>query len=93
MPQQGSECTSSRLHNGASGSIEEMKQQGVIKEYWQFKWKGAEIVSASTSSDRIAGYLITGATKEELSQKLVKADDVIKIVSKSGNDIMKHNLL
>lgn len=73
--------------------FDKLKKEGVIDDYFLYKTKGMEIKKAETSSDRIAGYLITGATKEELSQKLVKADDVIKIVSKSGNDIMKHNLL
>jgi biotin carboxylase len=73
--------------------FEEMKQQGVIKEYWQFKWKGAEIVSASTSSDRIASITIQANSYEELVEKHNTAARNIRIIDTNGNDIMRHDLL
>ena len=33
--------------------FEELKQEGILAEFWQFKWQGAEVFNAATSSDRI----------------------------------------
>lgn len=73
--------------------FEELKQAGILTEYWQFKWKGAEVINAATSSDRIASITITADTYEELVEKHNKAASVIKLIDVNGNDIMRHDLL
>ena len=64
-----------------------------MAEYWQFKWQGAEITNAISSSDRIAGINITADSFEELVEKHNRAAARIKIIDKNGNDIMRHDLL
>lgn len=73
--------------------FEELKQEGILAEYWQFKWQGAEIFNAATSSDRVASITIKADSYEELVEKHNKATQRIKIVSSDGNDIMRHDLL
>ncbi len=73
--------------------FEELKQEGVLAEYWQFKWKGAQISNAVTSSDRVCSITIQADTFEELVEKHNKAASVIKIMDDQGNDIMRHDLL
>lgn len=73
--------------------LEELKQQGVIDTYFEYKTKGMEITHAETSGDRPAGYLITSDTAEGLQEKLNYVDSHIKVVSDKGKDIMMHNLL
>ncbi len=73
--------------------FEELKQEGVLAEYWQFKWKGAQIGSAATSSDRVASITIQADSFEELVEKHNKAAKTIKMVDAEGNDIMRHDLL
>lgn len=73
--------------------FEELKQAGVLKEYWQFKWKGAEIRSAVTSSDRVASITITANTLEEFIAKHHEACRRIRIIDADGRDIMRHDLL
>lgn len=73
--------------------FEELKSDGTIAEYWQFKWKGAEIKSAQTSSDRIASITIYADSQEELIEKHNRISSIIKIVDREGNDIMRHDLL
>lgn len=73
--------------------FEELKQKGVLAEYWQFKWQGAEIVNATTSSDRVASITIKADSYEELVEKHNRTAKIIKIIDHDGNDIMRHDLL
>lgn len=73
--------------------LEELKQQGIIDSYFEYKTKGMEISHAETSGDRPAGYLITAETADALQEKLSYVDSHIKVVSDKGEDIMLHNLL
>ena len=73
--------------------FEELKQEGIILEYWQFKNKGAVIKSAVSSSDRIASITIVADSFEELVEKHNIAKSRIKIIDVNGNDIMRHDLL
>jgi len=73
--------------------FEELKKEGIISEYWQFKWQGAEISKAVTSSDRIASFTIKTNSYEELVEKHNKIASTIKIIDINGKDIMRHDLL
>lgn len=73
--------------------FEELKMEGVIAEYWQFKNKGAHISNAVTSSDRIASITIKADSHEDLVKKHDIAASRIKIIDVNGEDIMRHDLL
>lgn len=73
--------------------FEELKREGVISEYWQFKWKGAEVINAISSSDRIASITIQADSYDELVAKHNEAASRIKIIDVNGDDIMRHDLL
>lgn len=73
--------------------FEELKENGIIEDFFLYKTPGMLIKGAETSSDRPAGYLIVGDSEEELALKLSEADSFIKIISKNGDDLMMHNLL
>ena len=73
--------------------FEELKQEGILAEYWQFKWKGAEIINATTSSDRVASITIKADSYEELVTKHNEVAKRIKVISLDGHDIMRHDLL
>ena len=73
--------------------FEELKQEGMIFDYWQFKWRGAETKDAFTSSDRVASVTIVANTMEELIQKQEIVASRIKIIDADGNDILRHNLI
>ena len=73
--------------------FEELKQAGVIAEYWQFKWPGAEITNAISSSDRVASVTIFSDSYEELVEKHNQMAARVKIIDKSGADMMRHDLL
>lgn len=73
--------------------LAELKRQGVVDTYFEYKTKGMEITHAETSGDRPAGYLITSDTADGLLAKLNYVDSNIKVISDKGEDIMMHNLL
>ncbi|MDR2410258.1 MAG: ATP-grasp domain-containing protein [Bacteroidales bacterium] len=72
--------------------IEELKQKNIIDEYFIYKTKGMNIHKAETSSDRVAGFLITGQHKDLLDYKLRLCDENIQILDAQGRDIMIHSL-
>lgn len=72
--------------------FEELKQAGVLNEYWLFKWKGAVIGNAMSSSDRIAGINITADSFEELVEKHDKAVAALRAIDAEGKDMLRHDL-
>lgn len=73
--------------------FEELKQAGVLDEYWQFKWQGAAITNAATSSDRVASITIVADSFEELVEKHNKAVAAIKVIGSDGQDMLRRDLL
>lgn len=73
--------------------LTELKKQGVVDAFFEYKTKGMNILNAETSSDRPAGYLITAETASALEDKLAVVDSRIKVISDKGEDIMLHGLL
>ncbi|MBE6850379.1 MAG: ATP-grasp domain-containing protein [Ruminococcus sp.] len=73
--------------------FEELKQEGVVSDYYLFKWQGAEMCNATNSGDRIAGFTAQADTFEELKAKYDEALTRIKVLDVDGNDIMRHDLL
>ena len=73
--------------------FEELKQEGILSEYWQFKWKGANMMGATSSSDRVASITIQADTFEDLVAKHNAAAKRIKVIDAEGNDILRHDLL
>lgn len=73
--------------------FEELKNDGVIVDYYLFKWRGAEMADIKSSGDRICGFTIGADTPEELLEKHRTACRLMKVLDIHGNDIMRHDLL
>ena len=71
----------------------ELEAQSVIYDFFKYKTEGSVIDKSETSSDRVAGYLIVADSKEELKGKEQMANDILKIISTDGKDIMRHDLV
>lgn len=72
----------------------ELKSQGILSEYFLFKWQGAEFDgSIENSGDRIGGFTIQADTPEELLRKHEIAARDLRVVDVNGNDMMRHDLL
>ena len=76
----------SKLNN-----FDEMCNKGVMHSYFTYKMPGSLIEKSTTSSDRVAGFLIVGNSNEEIETKLGKINDVVKVLDPSGKDIMRHD--
>lgn len=73
--------------------FEELKREGVISDYYLFKWKGVVLDKIASSGDRICGFTIQADTREEMIKKHAKAASQIKVIDVNGKDIMRHDLL
>ncbi len=73
--------------------FEELKAEGVISEYFLFKWRGATMSGTSNSGDRIAGFTVQADTLEEQKKKYNTAIARLRVLDPDGNDILRHDLL
>ena len=73
--------------------FEEMKDQGVISEYFQLKTKGTECREIKSSGDRVAYYTIQAPTIDEVREKDKKANSVLRVVDSEGKDVLRHDLI
>ncbi len=73
--------------------FEELLDEGCLKDYYLFKWKGAEFGEIRASGDRVAGYTVVGETPEELIRKHNEVRRRIKVISSAGEDMTRHDLL
>lgn len=73
-------------------NYDEMKETGIIHSFFTYKMPNAVIEKSNTSSDRVAGFLVVGNTKDEVERKLKEANVSLKVLSPDGVDIMRHDL-
>ncbi len=72
--------------------FEELKKEGVISEYFLFKWRGAEMSAATSSGDRIAGFTVQADTLSEQKEKYRRALSRIRVLDPNGKDILRRDL-
>ena len=70
----------------------ELKDKGVIYDYFALKTPGTEFKGVSSSGDRIAAFTIIADTYEELNNKYIEAHKSIKVINSEGKDMMRHDL-
>lgn len=70
-----------------------LKTNGILLEYFMFKWKGAEFTTIENSGDRLCGFSIEADTVDELYKKHSLCNKTIKALSADGGDLIRHDLL
>lgn len=73
--------------------FEELKAEGLITDYYLFKWKGAAFDKIASSGDRIAGFTVMAESVEELRKKHSEATARMKVIDQNGEDMMRHDLI
>lgn len=73
--------------------FEALKQEGLLENYFLFKWQGAEMTGVTNSGDRIAGFTVQADTQEEICHKYDEVISRIRVLDPEGKDIMRHDLL
>lgn len=72
-------------------NFEEMRNRGIIYSYFTYKMPGAVIEKSNTSSDRVAGFLVVGQSKDEVEEKMKIANDKLQVMNPENEDIMRHD--
>lgn len=73
--------------------FEQLRQEGVLTDYYSLRPKGMQIQGVRSSSDRIAGMTITANSLQEFNEKHRYIVDNTRILDENGVDIMRHDLL
>ena len=73
--------------------FEELRREGVIYDYSEFKMPGSVFGEIRGSGDRVAFYGIEADTEEELKEKSRIANERIRAISTEGKDIIRHDLI
>lgn len=73
--------------------FDELKQEGIIKDYYVFKWQYASFDGVHNSGDRVAAYTITADQPDELDKKHKQVRNRIRVIDTNGIDITRHDLL
>lgn len=72
--------------------LDELKAKGVILDYFIYRSPNSVIEKSNTSSDRAAGFLVVGASQEEVEKKLAEANAALRVLNEKGEDFMRHDL-
>ncbi len=72
--------------------FEQLKEDGIITEYYELKKKGYEFNGIRSSGDRCACFTVEANTKEELLEKHAIANQRVKAISSEGKDIFRHDI-
>lgn len=68
-------------------------EQGVIDVYQTFHSSGTLFDKIESSGDRVAGYIMTADSLDELEHKHNVAVSQLAVIDMEGNDMMRHDLL
>lgn len=68
--------------------FEEAKKLGLITDYFLYKESGSVIEKATTSSDRIVGFLIKGTSEDDLKKKRKVALEYVDILDDQDKSMM-----
>lgn len=73
-------------------NFKELLSENNIHDYYLYKMPNSMINKADTSSDRVAAFLVTGNSEEEVNDKLKYANSKLQVLDNTGHDIMRHDL-
>lgn len=73
--------------------FEELKQQGIISDYYQFVAPGAVFDTVTCSGDRVGGFTVQDDSLEELKKKSELVMKTIAVRDTDGNDMLRHDLV
>ena len=73
--------------------FDELKNNGVITEYYIFAAKGREFKDITCSGDRVGSFTVQADTLEELRQKHETAINTVRAIDTNGKDMIRHDLV
>lgn len=73
--------------------LDELKADGIISDYYVFKWQGATFDKVENSGDRVGGFTIQADSAKEMVEKHRMAAQKLRVLDEYGDDMMRHDLL
>lgn len=73
--------------------FEELKEEGIISEYYIFSTQGTEYKTITCSGDRMGGFTVQADDLQELQAKHETAINRVKAISSKGDDLIRHDLV
>ena len=73
--------------------FEELKEEGLISDFYLFKSSGSVFDTIENSGDRIAGFTVQADSMDELKKKHFEAVERMQVLDENGNDMMRKDLL
>lgn len=73
--------------------FKELKEEGLVQEYYQLKAAGTTIGEINSSGDRVAYYTIQSDSVDDLKELDKMINSRIRIVDRDGRDILRHDLV
>lgn len=70
--------------------FDELKNNGIIEQFFYYKTKGMKVNNHISSADRPAGYMISDNQYEQYIYKTEFAKEHIKILDENNNDMILH---
>jgi len=77
---------------GSVAGTDELLNDGTIIECHQFHQTGSIIGEELTSRNRIAAFIVSGDTKDEIMQKIHRAEKKLRIFDYIGNEVSRRDL-
>jgi len=74
-------------------NFEQLKQAGILSEYFLFTWKGAVFDGIENSGDRVGGFTVQADDLETIVHKHNIAAQQLRVMDDQGQDMMRHDLL
>ncbi len=72
-------------------NFDDMVTGGYMHSYFTYKMPNSRIEKSTTSSDRVAGFLVVGDSQNDVKEKLAYINHCVKVCDASGQDIMRHD--
>jgi biotin carboxylase len=73
-------------------NIDELKNEGILVDYYMYKTPGMTVDGSFASRDRICSFMVKGSTESEMDEKLRRAVNEIQIVNNENNDFMLRDI-
>lgn len=69
--------------------VEELRQEGIITEYFITKAKGDVIDGDMRSSNRVASFIVEASDMSELQRRLSVCSNRVKVIDREGNNVAR----
>lgn len=73
--------------------IDKLVDDGVIDEYHSYRVCGSKISSERANSCRVAAFITSGTSRDELHEKAVTSFNRLKVIGSNGEDLTRRDLI